>query len=208
MIDRYLANRLPESEVTVVETRIVADPGFRNEVELTEALRDGLRELQSRGEITPLLSHRYSWWQRPRVALAASVAAIALGAASFLVFQRMDSGREEVLVASLRFEHLRSAGVEPDVVWQRTGVPTRLEMRFDIGLEPAGSYRVVIERITDGAAVRVLEAAATMTADGQATLAAESALFEPGDYEITLHPQPPAESREPVTYALRVAGQG
>lgn len=208
LIDRYLASRLSESEVTVVETRIVADPGFRNEVELTEALRDGLRELQKRGEITPLLSHRYAWWRRPRVALAASVAAIALGTASFLIFQRMDSGRDAMVVASLRFEQLRSAGAEPDVVWRPTGLPTRLEMRFDVGLEPAGSYRVVVERMTDGAAVLVLEAAATMTPDGEATLAVESALFEPGDYEITLRPQPPAESREPVTYALRIAGQG
>lgn len=208
LIDRYLANRLSESEVTVVETRIVADPGFRNEVELTEALRDGLRELQSRGEITPLLTHRHAWWQRPRAALAASVAVVALGAASFLIFQRMDGTGEDLIVASLRFEHLRSTVTEPDVVWQQTGVPTRLEMRFDVGLEPAGSYRVVVERMTDGAAILVLEAEATMTPGGEATLAVESALFEPGDYEITLRPQPPAQSLEPVTYALRIAGQG
>lgn len=209
LINRYLANQLSDSEVAVLETRIVADPGFRNEVELTEALRDGLRELQSRGEIAPLLSHRQqAWWRRPRVALAASVAVIALGAASFLIFQRMDSGHEETAVAMLHFEHLRSAGAGPDVVWRQTGVPTRLEMRFDVGLEPAGSYRVLVERMTDGAAVRVLEATATMTPDDEATLAVESALFEPGDYEITLRPQPPAEFREPVTYALRIAGQG
>jgi hypothetical protein len=87
-------------------------------------------------------------------------------------------------------------------------VPTRLELRFDVGFEPAGSYRVVVERMTDGAAVLVLESRATMTPDGEAALTVESALFEPGNYEITLHPQPPAESAEPVIYALRIAGQG
>ena len=42
MIDRYLANHLNDTERELVETRIVGDPGFRHEVELTEALRDGL----------------------------------------------------------------------------------------------------------------------------------------------------------------------
>lgn len=207
LIDRYLAKRLAESEVTVVETRIVADPGFRNEVELTEALRDGLRELQSRGEITPLLSHRRSRWRHPRFALAASVAAIALGAASFLLYQRLDAGGQEIVMASLRFEHTRSAAGSPDLVWRQTGVPTRLQMQFDVGLEPAPGYRVAVERMTDGAAVPVLETAATMTADGLAMIVAGSAQFQPGDYEITLRPQPQDGSREPVTYALRISAQ-
>lgn len=207
LIDRYLAKRLSESEVTVVETRIVADPGFRNEVELTEALRDGLRELQSRGEIAPLLSHRRSRWLHPRFALAASVAAIALGAASFLFYQRLDTGRQEIVIASLRFEHTRSADSAPDLIWQQTGVPTQLQLQFDVGLEPAAGYRVEVERMTDGAAVPVLETAATMTSDGLATIVAEAAQFEPGDYEITLRPQPQDGSRQPLAYALRISAQ-
>jgi hypothetical protein len=207
MINRYLAHGLADAEAIVVETRIVEDPVFRNEVELTEALRDGLRELQNRGEIAPLLSQRRTGWRHPRFALAATVAAIALGTASFLLYQRMEFGNQELVVASLHFEHTRSADAVPDVVWQPTGVPTRLQMRFDVGLEPSAAYRVAIERVTDGAAVLVLETAARMTPDGEAMIAVESAQLEPGDYEITLRPQPPAESREPVVYALRIAGQ-
>ena len=207
LINRYLANRLSESEVTVVETRIVADPGFRNEVELTEALRDGLRELQSRGEITPLLSHRRSRWRHPRFALAASVAAIALGAASFLFYQRLDSRQrgDRHRVAALRahaqrrWRTRRSSGSRPAY---RRGC--RCSSTSASSLRPGIASSV--ERMTDGAAVPVLETAATMTSDGQATIAAGSAQFEPGDYEITLRPQPPAGSREPVTYALRIVG--
>lgn len=207
LINRYLAHRLAESEALVVETRMVEDPAFRNEVELTEALRDGLRELQRRGEITPLLSHRHTRWRYPLFALAASLAAVALGAASFLLYQRLDSGRHEVVIASLRFEHTRGAGDGPDAVWQQTGAPTRLQMQFDVGIEPAAAYRAMIERMTDGATVLVLETAAALTPDGSATIAVDSTLFEPGDYEITLMPQPPAASPEPVVYALRIAGQ-
>ena len=207
LINRYLARGLADAEALVVETRIVEDPVFRNEVELTEALRDGLQELQNRGEIAPLLSQRHTGWRHPRFALAASVAAIALGTASFLLYQRLDAGNHELVVASLNFEHTRSADAAPDVVWQPTGVPTRLQMQFDVGLEPAAAYHVVIERMTDGAAVRVLETTARMAPDGVATIAVESAQFEPGDYEITLRPEPPSESREPVAYALRIAGQ-
>ena len=207
LINRYLAHGLADAEAIVVETRIVEDPVFRNEVELTEALRDGLQELQNRGEIAPLLSQRYTGWRQPRYALAASVAAIALGTGSFLLYQRRDVGSHELVVASLHFEHTRSADAVPDVVWHLTGAPTRLQMQFDVGLEPAAAYRVVIERMTDGAAVRVLETAARMTPDGEATIAVESTQFEPGDYEITLRPQAPSESGEPVAYALRIAGQ-
>ncbi len=207
LIDRYLANRLTETEVLVVETRIVEDVVFRNEVELTEALRDGLRELQSRGEIAPLLSHRRSMWRHPRFALAASLAAVALGVASFLFFQRLDDGSGELVVASLRFEHTRGAETEPDVVWRQTGAPTRLQMLFDVGLEPATAWHVRFEKVADGAVLRIMETTAMLNADGLAEISVESAALEPGDYRITLIAVPPTAPAAPIVFALRVSGQ-
>src|SRR5262245_42324661 len=92
LIDRYLANRLAGTEQQMVETRIVAERVFRNEVELAAAFRDGLRALHDRGELTPLLSHRKTMWRHPRFAMAASAAAVALGLTSFLLYQRFDAG--------------------------------------------------------------------------------------------------------------------
>lgn len=207
LIRRYLAKGLTDREVELVETRIVEDPGFRNEVELTEALRGGLRELQNRREIAPLLSHRHSLWRLPRYALAASVAAVALGVASFLFFEQSGVGTVETVVATLRFEQTRGAAGEPDVSWRETGVPTQLEMQFDAGLTPGRNWQVAIERVTDGVAWRVTDATATLNADGLAVATLDSAAFPPGDYRITLSPNPPAESQAPIVYALRISGQ-
>jgi hypothetical protein len=207
LIDRYLANRLTDAEVSMVETRIVEDTRFRNEVELTEALRDGLQELQRRGEITPLLSPRPDVWRRSRFALAAALAAVTVGTASFLLYQRMGADTGAYAVASLHFELTRGGDGRPDVEWQQTGEPTRLEMSFDVGPEPAAAYRVAIERVAGELRLPALAAEAATSADGEALLTVDAAALEPGDYRITVAPRPPAASLEPVVYALRIAGE-
>lgn len=187
----------------MVETRIVDDPEFRNEVELTRALRYGLRELERRGELAPLLSPRRAIWSQPRVALAASVAAVALGAASFLFFSQLDRAPQGVLTETLYFVQTRSSGGEPDAVWARPVAPGRLELRFDVGLEPAPAYGVRIERLADGVAAVVLEASAQITPQGEATVEVDGALLEPGDYELRLSDRT-GGVRSDLTYTLRV----
>jgi hypothetical protein len=206
MIRRYLAGSLSEREKRMVETRIVDDPEFRNEVELTQALRQGLRELQKRGEIAPLLSPRRAIWTTPRVALAASVAAVALGAASFLFFSRQDQAPAGVVTETLDFVQTRSSGAEPDVTWMRHDARARLELRFDVGLEPAPAYGVRIERVADGAAQAILEATARTSDEGEAVLEVDGSLLAAGDYELRLTPQRVDEPRSPLTYTLRVTG--
>ncbi len=208
MIDRYLANRLSDTERDVVETRIVGDPAFRDEVELTRALRDGLRELHKQGEVAPLLTPRTWMWRRSPLAIAASVAALALGIGAFVYIERTATEPDGLVVASLQFEHTRSAEGGPDVVWQRTGSSTLLEMRFDVGLEPARSYSVLIERVGSGADATVFTAAAVGTGlDGQLALSINSGLLEPGDYRIRLVPKPARPMQmDAIVYTLRIAG--
>jgi hypothetical protein len=122
-IDRYLANRLSDAERELVETRIVGEPAFRHEVELTEALRDGLHELQKQGKVAPLLKTRTGIWPRSPFAIAASVMALALGIAALLYYQRLERVRHELaaapgelVVATLRFERTRGGEAGPDVI--------------------------------------------------------------------------------------------
>jgi len=188
----------------MVETRMVEDPEFRNEVELTQALRQGLRELQKRGEIAPLLSPRRASWSPPRVALAASLAAVALGAASFLFFSRQDQAPRGVVNEALHFEQTRGATGEPDVIWRQPPAPPMVELHFDVGLEPAPAYGVVIERVGGQDAAPVLELDAVTTDDGEAVVALDGTLLLPGDYELHLIPRR-AESGQPaIDYTLRV----
>ena len=207
-IDRYLANRLNDAERALVETRIVADPDFRHEVELTQALRDGLRELQKQGEVAPLLQPRTWMWRRAPFAIAASVLALAIGVSALLYFERTAGKPATIVVASLQFERMRGAESGPDVTWQRTQSPTLLELRFDVGMEPAPSYSVLIERTGAGPDTTVFTAASVgVGLDGQLALSIDAALLASGDYRIRLEPQAPnAANSDPVIYALRIAG--
>jgi hypothetical protein len=198
LIDRYLADRLTGTEAHVVETRIVEDPVFRNEVELAAAFRDGLRELQDRGELTPLLSPRQPAWRQPRFGLAASAAAVALGLTSFLLYQRLATQPAAAASESLVFEQRRSAAGGADATWERSGTGT-LELRFDVGPEPAPAYEVAIRRGPDAALW--LRATAVTAADGEAVLRVDGRRFTPGDYTIRLAASGSSESPE---FTLRV----
>lgn len=204
LISRYLAKRLTDAEELMIETRIVEDPGFRSEVELTAALRDGLRQLESRGEVAPLLTRQIEWWSRPRIALVASMATIALGLISFFFYQQQASFAPAAVTESLRFEQTRGGGPQSDVVWERTDRPTQLEMRFDVGLEPTPQYRVTLRRVIDGAAGPAIDRVIPASSDGDVVLLLHGALLEPGDYEIRLEPQPVIGLDGAVTYTLTV----
>ena len=215
IIDRYLANRLSDAERELVETRIVGEPAFRHEVELTEALRDGLRELQAQGEVAPLLSPRTWMWSRSPIAIAASVMALVFGVTAFLLYQRLDQPQQdlraasgELVVATLLFERIRSAQPGPDVSWERSAAPTLLEMRFDVGLEPAAAYRVQVEWIGAGPdATLLLATPAVVGPEGGVSISLHSALLEPGNYRIRLEPLPSASmDQESIVYTLRVTG--
>lgn len=204
LIRQYLAGSLSEKELRMIETRMVEDPEFRNEVELTEALRQGLRELQKRGEIAPLLSPRRAFWSPPRVALVASLATVALGAASFLFLSRPDSAPPGVITEALHFEQTRGSGPAPDASWASKSAVIRLELHFDVGLEPAPAYGVVIERVSDRESTPVLELDAVTAADGEAVAALDGALLPPGDYELRLIPRQTGSAQPAIRYTLRV----
>lgn len=212
-IDRYLANHLGDAERESVETRIVGDPAFRHEVELTAALRDGLRELDRQGRVAPLLKTRTGIWPRSPIAIAASILALALGVAALLFYQRIEHVRRDLaaapgklVVATLRFEQTRGAETGPDMTWQRPSQPTVLEMRFDVGLEPAADYSVVIERLQPGAEPLVVLSKRTVpSADGTVPLTVDSAVLASGDYRIHLAPQPASSmTSDPTAYTLRI----
>jgi hypothetical protein len=212
-IDRYLANRLSSAEREIVETRIVGDSAFRQEVELTTALRDGLRQLDKQGKIAPLLRARTGIWPRTPIAIAASILALALGICALLLYQRFEplhrnlaAAPHDLVVAVLSFEQTRGTNDEPNVTWQRPAKPTRMEMRFDVGLEPAASYGVLIERMQAAAAPQeVLSIEAATAEDGTVSISVDPVGWASGDYRIRLEPKPAgAASPESTYYRLRI----
>lgn len=207
LIRRYLANRLSDTEELMVTTRIVRDPKFRNEVEVTAAFREGIRELEKRGKLSPLLDSQNTRWSRAPLAFAAAVAIVAMGGLiSFLLDQPRHESAPTVITETLRFETTRGNGPLADVTWHQSGRPVRLEMRFDVGPERAGNYRVTLDRVSSGAIVSMADRLIAVSSGGEVVLFLDGTLLEPGDYEIRLEPQPVVAGNGIVKYRLAVLG--
>jgi hypothetical protein len=206
LIRRYLAGRLDEAEELMIATRIVKDPQFRRETELTAALRQGFRELEKRGELATLLGPRNRRWRQPQFALAAGLGIVVLGGLLSLLLQQSPRGPlPAAATETLYFETRRGDETRADVVWRRTEGPVMLKMRFDVGLEPAAAYRVTVRRkdLTADETVEVLRAD---PASGEVELSVDGSLLEPGDYEIRLEPEPADASARVLTFTLLVTG--
>ena len=122
LIDRYLAGRLDDDACAQVEARIVADAAFRGEFELTEQLREGLHELEVRGELGSLDRDPRRFWQRPTYALAASVAAGLLGIAALALYGQLQDTRAALV-------ELKNAGALRSTATGRTRVVTLARTR-------------------------------------------------------------------------------
>lgn len=204
IVDRYLANRLGAKEREMVETRIVQDADFRNEVELTAALRDGLRQLQEQGQVQPLLESRSGMWGRIPIAIAASLLAGAVGLAIFLSDGPRGTSPQPPASEILRFVQTRGGDGVPDRVWRQGSAPIRLALHFDVGLEPAAEYRIVVDRAAGAGQVPVIELRTGPTGAGEVAISVDSALLPPGDYRIRLEPNSPGVVQVPTVYTLRV----
>jgi hypothetical protein len=217
LIDRYLAGRLDDDACAQVEARIVADGAFRGEFELTEQLREGLHELEVRGELGSLDRDPRRFWQRPGYALAASVAAGLLGIAALALYGQLQDARTALV-------ELQGAGALRPTVTGRTRVVTLartrsssgvdlvlraseqadlLELRLDPGLKPAERHWATLERIEgNGSTVILSVPSLTPSPDGSVVLVVNSGLLQPGNYRVTLTPLEGADAA--VAYRLRV----
>jgi len=206
LIRLYLAGRLGEAEELMVQTRIVGDSEFRSEVELTAAMKVGMRTLDRRGEIARLLAVENPRWWGPRFVIAASLAALALGVASYLFWQTRLDHPSTAATETLRFERMRESSDGADVVWERGDSPPPLDFRFDVGLVPAPHYRVTFRQASAKARPTV-DVVVSTSSDGEIVLSLDGNLLEQGDYEIHLEPQPATEKADMVTFTLAVTGK-
>ena len=223
LIDGYLAGRLDGAARAEVESRIVGDPGFRREVELTEQLRAGLRELDAQGKLdTEVARTRAAFRQRPVYALAASVVAALLGLTSLALYGQLQRGRAELVqlqqalgrlqpgaVSGSRVESVartRATATEPDLVLQRLAPHELVQLRIDAGAEPANAFSVSLERVEDGRAMTLLEIPSVATAaSGEVVLSVNPALLSPGDYALTLSPAgATSQAAAAIRYRVRV----
>lgn len=205
LIRRYLGGGLTDEEEVMLETRIVRDSRFRTELELTVALQEGLRQLEARGEISSLLARSRDRWRLQTPAIAASLAALVLGLLAVVYFAtRSPPIRPQMNVASLHFERTRGTDTDHTVLWTRRSTPTRLQLHFDVGATPAGSYRVIVMRQESSGAQLWSDTVESATAYGEVVLTLTDSQLEQGEYDIQLTPAPAPDPADFVTYRLVV----
>jgi hypothetical protein len=200
LISRYFAKSLSDAEEAVVETRVVENAAFRDEFEITAALRQGMKDLESRGEIPHLLAANGTG-RRATFAVAAAAAAAAVGLAILYATQEQASRPPTSVV--LVFERTRGdAGA--DVSWRQPRAPVRLAMRFDVGANPAPAYRATLQRLPARPEIPALETSVATSPDGDVVLEVDSQLLSPGNYEIRLQPDSPQPVDDLIVYRLIV----
>jgi hypothetical protein len=212
-IERYLAGRLSETETRRFEAYWIEHPELIRDIEAGARLKSGLAGLRESGELAALL--RPPWWAgRLRLlALAASVAVVAIGAALWnggrdaagALLAAAPSALNPFAGAPLARGHvqtimrLRSAAAV-DAVVVLPDSPQALELRVlpdvDVDAPPGAAgrapraYAITLLR-EDRAAGRDAAARAAPVladADGFASVYVDSRLLAPGRYLLLIRP--------------------
>lgn len=211
LIARYLAGRLSDTETAQFEAWWQRNPGAIRDIDHVARLQDGLHGLRARGELEPLL--RRSWWTGTLrfMAMAASVAALALlvwvwqaGAPGTpLRIAALPTGFDvlarQVPAQAQYFMTLRSRDNGGTVVLPPSPVALHWRLLPDT---PAadGRYRVSLTAVADAATATAL---ASVAADGFVDIYADSRTLRPGRYWLTL--EPVAAPGQPSRFALVVS---
>jgi hypothetical protein len=200
-INRYLAGTLAEKDAVALEARMLRDPALRAEVELSQQLREGIGDLRRTGELEQLVGTTTPFWQKPAFALAASILAAVASIVAFASYEQIRTLRAELAgttatlsaVAStaagidvLRLVRTRGNGGQPDLTWRVDPTVGQLDLRIDVGLEPAPSYAFQLKRVDDAAGVVLLTLPAVAPTEGEVAVTVNAALLQPGRYQIAL----------------------
>jgi anti-sigma factor RsiW len=200
-INRYLSGTLPDDDALALETRMLTDARFRAEVELSQQLREGLGDLRRAGELERLTAPEAAFWQKPAFALAASVLACVASIVAFASYEQIKTLRAELAGATvglstvastaagidvLRLVRTRSNRRQPDLTWNADPTVGQLDLRIDVGLEPAPSYAFQLKRVDETAGVVLLSLPAVAPTDGEVAVTVNAALLASGRYQITL----------------------
>lgn len=211
--NRYLADQLDDAEREAFEAALVQDPEIVKELEATARLKVGLEKLRETGELESLAGRARVFSQPVWLAAAASVAVVAVG----LVMVRWVSAPAPSLLAASVAAFVDESGQPPG----RGPTHTMLRMRsvnYDATIElpaarqalelrvlpsvpdQASRYRGSLLRMRDDGTTEVVATVRGLSPgeNGFISIFADSALLEPGRYQLTLTGE---EMRDPTASA-------
>jgi len=207
VVERYLKGVLTADEEQAFEEAYLGDSELLDQLQAAERLRDGIKGLDSAGD----LERARPRWQRtfgsPRYAMAATVLlAVSLGFSSVLYNENQvlrDGGSSTPLIT--RFVALESVRGGGDVT--QISAPAQDEstvLMLDAGPVAYDTYRAVIAR-RDGEQSEQIWSRAGLTPELNGTtigVSVQGRMLRPGTYEATLDGRMndwPAERFEDIT---------
>ncbi|HKZ73353.1 MAG TPA: hypothetical protein VJ011_04770 [Steroidobacteraceae bacterium] len=224
VINRYLSDQLSDAERAEFEDRMLASPAVIEELEAAARLKAGLVRLRESGQLERIVFSPARWPQPHVLALAASLAAIAIGIA---VWRSDDAGLSTPMLAASVVALTDESGRQLDIVGRHAVLRTRaegydavierphaagaLEIRVlpDMSAAPAGEegrYRVDLARLGEDVATPVATVAGLRPqADGFVTLFASSSELPPGRYRLSITRESEAGSpADTDSFSIRV----
>jgi hypothetical protein len=216
---RYLADQMSEAEREEFETALLQDPEVAQELEATARLKIGMEKLQQSGELEKLVRARPLFERPAFLAAAASIGVLAIGLVlvqwqnasvpSGLASSASElfdaSGRVLVVGTTAAMQRVRSDAYDAEIELPLERQALRLRLRPG-SPGKADEYSVSLARINDDgstAPVAVLKDL-RQAEDGFISVYADSALLQPGRYQLAVSGE---GSEAPVygeTFVIRV----
>jgi hypothetical protein len=203
---RYLADQLADGERSRYEALLASSPDAVRELEEVARLKVGLEKLRESGELSLLLRERRRSIPRFATALAAGIAALAIG----VVVWRSPSDRGPAVAplfgsqASLvdkaghplpievRIAVYRKRSGAPDAVVEIPQSASGVELRvLPMSLDRTHAYRVSLSRLQENGTFAAPRAVSDVrpAADGFLEVYAEAARLTPGRYKVVVADQ-------------------
>lgn len=200
-LERYLRHRLGPEEEADFEARYLSDQALLDELELSERLREGLRDLatvDARRESAPPNRGILSWFLTPQYAAAATVLLLISVAISTALFQQVGNVAAYPLAGTFNATRVvplmavRSAGGNNGGPTISTTPGEQLIFLMDAGPEPYPAFRATVSRRDAGNDAEPVWQSDGLTPgyQGLIALAIPSARLPPGDYVVTLQGRP------------------
>lgn len=219
LIRDYVAGRLDGAELETFEARLVAEPGLLREVEITEALRKGLRALSEQGEFSGDLVQPQAasgWWRQQPLAVAA-LALLGVSVATNVTMFR--ESRERAATAPRMGERYPDASATTIVpllgtrssdqggvagTWSIAAATGLIALQVDVSMNPADRYQAELSWVGRPGRTIVLKLGnLTSDAEGLVTITLNPSLLAPGEFELAVFPAG-TDVRSGQTHRLRV----
>lgn len=213
LIDRYLEHKLPPKGARDLENWCRANPGYLEDLRLTERTAAGLQLLEACGRPLDLTEPDPPWWKSPYILLASGGVALlcmlgfwALFGKYVLLREELDDTRTRMHQGSLvqpaveQQLHIapdKAPGIDRARITVSRSAPQLVDLRIDLGLsKQLQQYRMIVDKQDQGRALILNDL--LKDSNGELRLTFNTTGLAAGIYNVRIESLPVRASGLPV----------